>query len=62
MTSTDKTRPKALAQTPAIREVCLLGSPARRYLHTALIDVGQGSPRRDRAVEVGRQGQPCPTR
>ncbi len=41
MTSiTDKAHPKALA--PAIREVCLIGSPARRYLHIALIDVGQG--------------------
>jgi hypothetical protein len=50
-------QPKALA----VREVCLVGNPAREYRHTDLIGVGQGLHRRDRSVEVGRQGKPCPT-
>ena len=55
-----KRRPKA--KDTSIREVCLVGDPARKYLHTDLIDVGRGLPRRDRAVEVGRRGsKPCPT-
>jgi hypothetical protein len=54
-----KTRPKAPA--PSIREVCLVGNPTRRYVHTDLVDVGQGLPYLDREAEVGRQGKPCPT-
>ncbi len=56
----ERTRPKL--RKPVLREVCLVGDPTRRYVHLVLSDVGQGFPCRDRTVEVGRQGEPCPTR
>jgi hypothetical protein len=31
--TTEKTRPRARTHTPIIREVCLIGSPDRRYVH-----------------------------
>ncbi len=60
MTSTiERTRPKQ--RKSVIREVCLVGDRSRRYVHTPLPDLGQGSPGRDRAVAVERRGLPCPT-
>jgi hypothetical protein len=39
-TTIDRTRPKIPNQRtippPSIREVCLVGNPARRYLHTPI--------------------------
>ncbi len=36
--TTEKTRRKAPTLAPMIREVCLIGSPGRSYVHLALID------------------------
>ncbi len=55
----ERQRPKL--GKPILREVCLVGDPSRRYVHSALPNVGQGLPCRVRTMEVGRQGKPCPT-
>jgi hypothetical protein len=41
--TSEKTRPKARTLAPVIREVCLTGSPARRYVHLSPAPEGLGT-------------------